>query len=112
MKKRKPSKIVVVLVTCPTIAVARRLARQMVRQRVAACVNVIPRVESVFRWKGKIERCPESLLVMKTTAQSVTRLRRAVIALHPYDVPEFIALPVVVGHPPYLAWVRSSTLPS
>ena len=112
MRKRKHSNIVVVLVTCPTLAVARRLARHVIGRRLAACVNIVPSVESVFRWNGKIEHSRESLLVIKTTAQSIERLRRALIALHPYDVPEVIALPVVAGHLPYLAWVRSSTLPS
>ena len=100
--------MVVVLVTCPTAAVARRLARRLIRSRVAACVNAVPAVESTFRWQGKIERCREALLVIKTTAAGFERLRRAVLRLHPYDVPEIIALPVVAGHPPYLRWVGSA----
>ena len=108
--KRLPlaSQVVVVLVTCPSPAVARRLARRLVADRVAACVNLVPSVESTFRWQGKIERCRETLLIIKTTAAGFERLRRAILRLHPYDVPEIIALPVVAGHPPYLRWVGSA----
>ena len=101
--------MVVVLVTCPSPAVARRVAQRLVVDHVAACVNVVPSVESTFRWQGKIERCREALLVIKTTAARFERLRRAVLRLHPYGVPEIIALPVVAGYPPYLQWVVSST---
>ena len=100
----------VALVTCPSPAVARRLARRLVDERVAACVNVVLGVESTFRWQGKVERCREALLLIKTTAARFKELRRAVLRLHPYDVPEIIALPVVAGHPPYLRWVAANSL--
>ncbi len=106
------SKVVVVLVTCPTRAVARRIARELVIRRLAACVNVVGAVESTFSWKGKIERCQESLLMIKTTAASFQALRRAILALHPYEVPEVIALPVIAGHQTYLRWVASSVASS
>jgi len=102
------TRIVVVLVTCPTPAVGRRLARELVRLRLAACVNVLPGVESVFRWRGKVDRSREALLVIKTTRARFAALRRKVLSLHPYDLPEVIALPVAAGHPPYLRWVASS----
>jgi periplasmic divalent cation tolerance protein len=102
------TRIVVVLVTCPTPAVGRRLARELVRLRLAACVNVLPGVESVFRWQGKVDRSREALLVIKTTRARFAALRRRVLSLHPYDLPEVIALPVAAGHPPYLRWVASS----
>lgn len=100
---------VVVLVTCPSPAVARRLANALVRGRLAACVNVLPGVESVFWWQGKTERSREALLLIKTTRKRFPLLRIAIVKLHPYDVPEVIALPIVAGHVPYLRWVRSST---
>ena len=103
---------IVVLVTCPTRALARRLARTLVTRRLAACVNVVPGVESTFQWQGKIDRCREVLLIIKTTPPRLAALRRAVLSLHPYDVPEVIALPLVDGHPPYLAWVRRAVSPS
>jgi len=99
---------VVVLVTCPTGATARRLARHVVQRRLAACVNIVPLVHSVYRWKGKIERSREVLLVMKSTAARFPALQRGILARHPYDVPEIIALPLIAGHLPYLAWVRQS----
>ena len=107
-----PSSVLVVLVTCPSQAVARRLAQRLIERRVAACVNVILGVESTFRWQGKVERCREALLFIKTTAARFERLRRAVLRLHPYDVPEIIALPVVAGHLPYLRWIAASGLTS
>ena len=100
-------KVIVVLVTCPPRA-AGRLARQLVARRVAACVNIVPGISSLFWWKGRIDRCREVLLVIKTTAAGFEPLRRAVLALHPYDVPEVIALPVGAAHAPYRRWVSVS----
>jgi periplasmic divalent cation tolerance protein len=99
---------VVVLVTCPTRAVARRIAKRLVGERLAACVNVIAGVESVFWWRGKVDRAREWLLLIKTTAPRFERLKQAVLAAHPYEVPEVIALPVVAGHEPYLKWIQAS----
>ena len=98
----------VVLVSCPTKRHATRLAEALVTQRVAACVNIVPHVDSRFWWHGKLDRAQESLLLIKTTARHFERLRKAVLALHPYDVPEVIALPIRRGHRPYLQWVRKS----
>ena len=102
-------RIIVVLVTCPSLPVARRIATALVTQRLAACVNIVPAVESLFWWQGKVDRCRETLLVIKTAAAGFERLRRAVIELHPYDVPEVIALPLAAGHAPYVRWVISSS---
>lgn len=107
---RRRQRAIVVLVTCPTATVARRIARDLVRRRLSACVNLLPHVESVFVWKGKLERCRELLLLIKTTAGRFEALRRAVIKLHPYEVPEVIALPLSAGHQPYLKWVREAVL--
>jgi periplasmic divalent cation tolerance protein len=98
----------VVLVTAPPRE-ARRLARALVDRRVAACVNLVPGVRSVYRWKGRVEEARETLLVIKTAASRVPDLLAAVRELHPYDVPEGIALPVVAGLAPYLRWVREET---
>ncbi len=112
MKRRvRASDVVVVFVTCPTLSTARRLARHLVTRRLAACVNIIPRIESTFFWNGKIERTPETLLVIKTTLARMATLRRTVVELHPYDTPEVLALPVRTGHQPYLRWVLASTSP-
>lgn len=101
-------KCIVVLVTCPNLIHARRIATTVVKQRAAACVNVVPGITSIFRWQGKVDRAREVLLVMKTTARRFSLLARLVRHLHPYDVPEIIALPISAGHPPYLRWVRDS----
>ncbi|MBI4322760.1 MAG: divalent-cation tolerance protein CutA [Candidatus Omnitrophica bacterium] len=100
--------LIVVLVTCPSQRSAKQLATALVSTRLAACVNVLPRAQSIFRWKGKVERASESLLIIKTSARRFPALMRAVRAHHPYEIPEIIALPIVKGFRPYLAWVRNS----
>jgi len=93
-----------VLVTVPPGA-AESLARAVVGERLAACVNVVPGVVSIYRWEGEIHRDEETLLVLKTTAGRIEALRERVVALHPYDVPEFLVLPVEEAHEPYRMWV-------
>lgn len=99
----------VVLVTCPNQEVGETLGRVLVEERLAACVNVIPGLRSIYRWEGKICQDPEVLLVIKTRGTRLAALTRQVKALHPYSVPEVIALPLAGGSSPYLAWVREST---
>ena len=101
--------IVVVLVTCPSQKVGERLAHALVRERLAACVNVIPGLTSIYRWEGKICRDAEALLVIKTRRTRLAALTRRVKALHPYSVPEVIALPLAGGSISYLSWVHDST---
>ena len=84
---------------------AERIARALVERGLAACVNVVPGVVSVYRWKGQVEREDELLLVIKTRAERFPALREALVGLHPYEVPELIALPIQAGHAPYLAWL-------
>ena len=98
----------VVLVTCPTRAVARRIATALVTRRLAACVNVMPVVHSIYRWQGKVERAQEALLLIKTSTRRFAQAKRVVLALHPYEVPEVVALRLVDGHPAYLRWVATS----
>jgi periplasmic divalent cation tolerance protein len=100
--------VIVVYVTCPSPAVGQRLAKALVSRRVAACVNMLPGVSSTYVWDGVVERAREALLIIKTTRAAFDRLRRLVVQLHPYDVPEIIALPLVAAHPPYAAWVADS----
>jgi periplasmic divalent cation tolerance protein len=90
---------------------AERIARAVVERGLAACVNVVPGVVSVYRWKGAVERETEQLLVIKTTAERFEALRQALVELHPYEVPELIALAVRAGHEPYLAWLDESCRP-
>ena len=99
----------VVLVTCPSAAEARRIARAVVEARLAACVNILPgAVTSIYRWKGKVESAKERLLLIKTSRKLMAKLRAAIERLHSYDVPEFIALPVAAGSPAYLAWIEEN----
>jgi periplasmic divalent cation tolerance protein len=99
----------IVLATCPSVALARKIARAVAGKRLAACVNIVlSPVESLYTWKGKIEKAREYLLVMKTTAGRLAELEREVARLHSYDVPEFIALPIAEGSKKYLSWVDDS----
>ncbi len=98
----------IVVVTCPSVALARKIARAVVEKRLAACVNtLLSPVESVYTWKGKVERAREYLLVMKTTVRKLSELEREVKKLHSYDVPEFLVLPVVGGSKEYLSWLAT-----
>ena len=98
-----------VLVTCGSLGEARRIARAVVTKRLAACVNVaVTPVESTYRWKGKVEKASEFLMVLKTTAKRLPALEREVKRLHSYDVPEFIALPIAAGSSEYLSWLEKS----
>jgi periplasmic divalent cation tolerance protein len=99
---------VVVLSTVGKLEDAERIARALVERGLAACVNVVPAVTSIYRWKGKLEQDEERLLVIKTGAERYPALREALVALHPYEVPEVLALPVADGHPPYLEWLDAS----
>ena len=97
-----------VLTTAPDGAVARDLARSLIEGRLAACVQCIPGVTSVYRWEGEMEEAQEVLLIIKTTAGRLEALEDAVAAEHPYETPEFVALEPVLVSAPYLAWLRES----
>jgi periplasmic divalent cation tolerance protein len=102
------SERIVVFCTVGKAEDAERIAHELVTRGLAACVNVVPGLISIYRWKGKVERDPEHLLVIKTRAERFEALREALVSLHPYDVPEVIALPIVAGHAPYLEWLDES----
>jgi periplasmic divalent cation tolerance protein len=102
------SEHVVALSTVASAEDAERVARELVERRLAACVNIVPRVVSVYRWKGEVQRDDEWLLVIKTRVAAFEKLREALVALHPYEVPELVALPVAAGHLPYLRWIDDS----
>ena len=97
----------VVLVMCRTLTEGRRIARRVVSNRLAACVNIVlSPAESFYTWKGKLERAREYLLVMKTAAKHLAELENEVQRLHSYEVPEFIALPITEGSKKYLSWLE------
>jgi periplasmic divalent cation tolerance protein len=98
----------IVMTTVGSADEAERIARGLVEQRLAACVNIISGVESVYRWQGNIEVTREWLLVIKTTDAAFGRLRDAILKLHSYEVPEIISLPVDDGGEAYLRWIEES----
>jgi periplasmic divalent cation tolerance protein len=95
----------VVLSTCPDRAVAEDIAGRLVAGRLAACVNILPGVRSIYEWQGKVENEAEVLMVIKTTADRYPELEAAIGEHHPYDVPEVLALDVSAGLPDYLQWM-------
>ena len=99
----------VVFCTCPDTGVAASLARLLVKHRLAACVNILPEIRSIYRWQGEVQDDAECLMMIKTTQAAVKEVQRWLIEQHPYDEPEVIAVPVSEGSPGYLAWVAAET---
>jgi periplasmic divalent cation tolerance protein len=98
-----------VLVTCSSLPEARKIARVLVQKHLAACINIhTARIESIYRWKGKVENAREHLLLIKTTARRLKGLEKEVLRLHSYDTPEFIVIPISSGSAAYLKWLGSS----
>lgn len=95
--------------TCPDEATAASIARALVGERLAACVNILPAVRSVYRWQGRVEEAGETLLLAKTTDARLAALRERVLALHPYELPEVVAVEVASGLPAYLDWIAAET---
>ena len=102
---------IVVFMTAANGEEATRLADLLVGAHLAACVQILPEMESVYRWEGKIERQSETLLIVKTTTAKFADLEREVRALHSYETPEIVAVPMVAGSSPYLAWLFDSLNP-
>lgn len=98
----------VVLTTCGSLEEARRIAQVLVHRRLAACVNLVPQIESVYFWKDEVETAAEYLLIIKTTAAAFGRLRDAICDLHSYDVPECIQIAIEDGSAAYLEWIAES----
>lgn len=106
-----PDVVCVALSTAPDAESGARIARALVEERLAACVNLVPGVRSIYRWQERIEDEGECLLVIKTRRERVEALDARLRALHPYELPELVALPVAAGSAPYLAWVAGETAP-
>ena len=98
-----------VLVTAPNLKTARALARIMLKERLAACVNLVPKIESHYWWQGKIESGAEVLLMIKTRKTRLQALEKCILAAHPYDTPEFLVLPLTAGNGKYLQWLAASS---
>lgn len=101
--------LVAVLITAPDLDIGTALGRSLVDEGLAACVNVVPGVRSIYRWQGEVQADEEVLLVAKLGRPGLDALTRRVRALHPYELPEVVALPVTGGLEPYLAWVARET---
>lgn len=99
------------LVTVPDRATAQRLAKACLEQHLVACANILPGVESVYWWQGKIESEQELLILFKTTSQNLSQLQDLILREHPYDVPEFISFPIDTGSPDYLSWIQKECSP-
>ena len=100
---------VIVLTTWPVDGDAPAFAQALVSERLAACVNILAEMQSVYMWEGKLEQEPERQIVIKTTAERLVGLWERVRELHPYEVPEFLVLPIVDGNDVYLRWIRDAT---
>jgi periplasmic divalent cation tolerance protein len=97
-----------ILVTAPDLKIARALAKAALQARLAACANLVPKIESHYWWRGKIESCPEVLIIFKTTKARVPALEKMILANHPYDTPEFLVLTLNAGSQKYLDWVKAN----
>jgi periplasmic divalent cation tolerance protein len=105
------SEPLLILTNCPDEATAERIARTLVEQRLAACVNRLAPAHSIYRWQGAIEKAVEVPLLIKTTRERYPEMEATIRALHPYSVPEIIAVPIAAGYAPYLRWVEDETQP-
>ena len=106
------SDFVIVLTTFPADGDAEQLASRLVDERLAACVNILPVMRSVYRWQGLVERADERQLVIKTTNECVLGIETLFRSLHPYDTPEFVVIPVQRGSADYLAWIAENAQPA
>ncbi len=97
-----------VLTTCGSLEEARSIAQALVERQLAACVNIVPQIESVYRWQGEVETATEFLLIIKTTAAAFVRLREALTGLHSYELLECIEIPIEDGSAAYLEWIGES----
>ena len=105
------SGMIVVLITAPSLVAAEKIGKELVDRKLAACVNILPGMKSIYRWEDQVQQDEEVLMVVKTRSKIFhSRLVPAVEEIHPYDVPEIIALPITAGAKPYLDWIRQSTL--
>jgi periplasmic divalent cation tolerance protein len=101
-----------VLCNCPDIASAEQIATQLLELRQAACVNLLPAVQSIYHWQGQLARAEEIMLLIKAPPALFDAISKTICSLHPYTVPEIIAIPVVAGFMPYLHWVNEECSPN
>jgi periplasmic divalent cation tolerance protein len=97
----------IVLTTCPDITVSHDIARKIVQEKLAACVNILPQADSIYRWQGKVETAKEHVLMIKSQVSLFEQLQQRICDLHPYELPEIIAVPVSGGSETYLQWLSN-----
>ncbi|HFE38380.1 MAG TPA: divalent-cation tolerance protein CutA [Gammaproteobacteria bacterium] len=102
---QKQAEYLLVMTSCPDVSVAKLLAEQIIERKLAACVNILPQIVSIYQWQGKKEQSMESLLFMKTTQINYQALQSYIVKAHPYELPEVIAVRISDGLPDYLAWI-------
>ncbi len=98
-----------VFTNVPELVTAQLLARKLVESRLAACINIMPAVQSIYRWQGQIDEATEVTLLIKTTHLQYDQLQQAIVDIHPYELPEIIATPIVAAYTPYLNWIAAET---
>ncbi len=103
--------LIMIIVTCPDAKTAKRIVSSIIRKRLAACVNIITGVRSVYRWKGKVEETSEKLLLIKSSRRLLKKITQDVKQNHPYQIPEIVALPIIGGSREYLQWLTKETSP-
>ena len=103
-----PEEAILVFSTVPDAETARSIARELIEAKLAACVNILPAVESIYRWKGAIESSTEVLLIIKSTSWKYQVLEAKILELHPYELPEIVSVRMDAGHMPYLRWIEES----
>jgi periplasmic divalent cation tolerance protein len=106
---RMNSEFLLVLCTCPTRSAATVIATALLEERIAACVNQVPGIKSMYRWDGRVEHDDEELLLIKTTSQMFPQVEATIGKLHPYELPEIIGVPLAAGSEAYLNWIKSAT---
>lgn len=99
---------IVIFITCPDKKEADKIAGRLISEKLAACVNIVPKIESVFRWQGKVDRAGEVLLIIKSKRAKFPAIIKLAKSLHSYEVPEIISLPIIDGYKPYLRWLNDS----
>jgi periplasmic divalent cation tolerance protein len=111
IRPRMETECLVVFSTCPDAASAEKIARGLVERGLAACVNILPGLRSVYTWKGACESTEELLLLVKIQGAAYDAVEQALRALHPYELPEIVAVPIAAGLPDYLAWIKQHSAP-
>jgi len=109
LRKKSVGQVLVILVTAVNQEEASKIGKGMVNAKLAACANIIPGIQSIYRWKGKVVKAQEVLIILKSTRPRYHALEKAIKAMHSYETPEIIALPVKEGLDQYIGWVRSET---